>query len=476
MEQLKSAKVKVMRSYILARKVMFLCEEVQLARICSNLKKFDHAAILVKSNVDTFIRLAKDKKCEIVHVHENMTDQELNALCTTNSGSNLITTREAERLNAQYCVLVSFLSTREDIPYVLEAMIATLPKFFVISDSFFSENQPYLIYTDQREKVTIQKNSKPIALIAAGGYGDAIMSFRLIQAFINEHQEQGEQTVVLTWDLKMYKVLQFFLKDCTVIYFDITNRMAEKRFIECIFFSTRYKKCYQLADANFSYMTQVDEAFHFTDLIQKALNLQSTDQNMLLDSSILPTLPSDIISWLKERKQANKLLIGVQFKTDSIERSWPLHYAEEFIMLCQHQGYEVINLAPLDLKQQGYYDVSHLEVVELFSVINELDAVVGIDSCCGHIAGVLGKPNLTLWGNQKPDQVTLGHQSRKVSFRTLSMNYSLVPQDRNIATIKPSLVVECLQDILNQRILLKKEIITISDTLQQRWIENVGEC
>lgn len=166
--------------------------------------------------------------------------------------------------------------------------------------------------------------------------------------------------------------------------------------------------------------------------IKDMLEMESIES--ILDQPIsflaLPQYIQDNILSLKKNK---KIVIGVQFYTSHdtetyINRSYSQVLAQQLIDICRQNHFGVINLSKYGQQSlDADIDTEDLSVNELFSVINQVDMVIGIDSCCAHIAGVLKKKNLVL----------LGREIHNVTQRPISMNYTLISLEGDINKIKP---------------------------------------
>nr|WP_235918070.1 glycosyltransferase family 9 protein [Paenibacillus lutrae] len=213
---------------------------------------------------------------------------------------------------------------------------------------------------------------------------------------------------------------------------------------------------------------------HIRDLFAKALGFQRPPGQPDREKMDFPQLPSALEQEMASLRETGAPVVGVQFHTGDPKRSWPQSYAQQFVRLCKERNIHLINLSPLpyDLQPEGCRDWSGLAVTGLFAALEGMDAMVGIDSVCGHVAGFLGVPNLTLWGRSFPGLQFPGSRDEShVSFRTLSANYSLVPRSADIRDISPELAFARLKELLDGRICLSAEVITAHDTLNEIGIE-----
>lgn len=99
-------------------------------------------------------------------------------------------------------------------------------------------------------------------------------------------------------------------------------------------------------------------------------------------------------------------------------------------------------------------------------LISKIDCMIGIDSCCGHIAALFNIPSITLWNDQTPSEFV--SEMIKISFRPLRKNYSIVPKNGDISSIDYYLVYEIMIKIMEKEILFDESVISISDTLDNK--------
>ena len=102
--------------------------------------------------------------------------------------------------------------------------------------------------------------------------------------------------------------------------------------------------------------------------------------------------------------------------------------------------------------------------------------VIGIDSSAGHIASFYNIPSITLWGGFSPVKFWNSYNG----YRALRKNYSIVPCDQNLRSVKYDVVYDVLTKCLSGEIQFKEEIITYQDSLDGYTVsliefENQGE-
>ena len=175
---------------------------------------------------------------------------------------------------------------------------------------------------------------------------------------------------------------------------------------------------------------------------------------------------------LEALKHRHRYVIGFQRCSGTkIEqkkcKELPVAMAREFVELCRAQDIAVVNLEPADEHKYLYdNDISGLKLSELYPVMTELDAVVGVDSCFGHAAALLNVPSVTVF-------VTTYLRFRYIQkfFMPLSRNYSLYPVD--YTTVHCEKIFQILMDVLTGRLQLSEEFIPMSQRREYQHYEYV---
>jgi len=307
---------------------------------------------------------------------------------------------------------------------------------------------------------------KPKAVIADWflGYGDGVILLPLLRKFIDREARLGHEVHLIAKE-KLASFFGTFLQGCRIF------RSPESPAVyEAVLRSSLYRKAILLPVSVSSPPMR-----HISGLFGAALGFKRPYALPEPVPAFYPPLPAEQAEELAVLRAAGCKVVGIQFHTGDAKRSWPEARAREFIALCRERGLALVNLTPLPYPAEGCGDWSMLPVEELFAAIEGLDAVVGIDSVCGHMAGFLGVPHITLWGRSFPHlQFPYTSDESHVSFRTLRANYSLVPQSADIADIPAELAFARLTDILEGRLSLRKELHTAEDTLKGQGIEWVS--
>lgn len=306
------------------------------------------------------------------------------------------------------------------------------------------------------ETASSNRAKKEILVIEnSNGYGDSIITMPLLKMFADHKKREGCQVVFEHYYKQSYELSQVFLKA-------YPNRLCkykdDRTKLSALFYDTyNYDEVYNFDNTiTHSAFTKLQEAAQFLGIDSYA--------SMLTDLTIdYLNIPSKQSKLLLSAKRKHRYMIGIQFytehdKTCSYKRSWSNDHIHEFVELCNLHDVFVANLVPEnDIKAKNVINVGAVSVPQLFTVVSQLDAVVGIDSCCGHIAGVLRKPNITLWGKVLQDK----------SQETLSMNYSLTNTRYDVNAFDPQLVFKRLLDILEGKLQLNGDIKSIYNIVDQ---------
>lgn len=315
-------------------------------------------------------------------------------------------------------------------------------------------------FSDQVLPYSVKKTSR-IAIVTDYffGNGDAITVSDQIQKFIDINNKKGIEVEIITKP-KTERILSFLLNKCRIF-----SSIESNDIYYSVLISNYYQNVYLTP-----FLLSEPPLLHLSELYAKSFNLeQVASQNKRLP---LPPLDSPIQKVL-DSKLGKK--IGLQFFTKDNKRNWDENNVRNFIKLCQERDYKVFILTPSPLTFGNTVDVSYLQLTELFSVINQLDIVVSIDSVCGHIAGKLKIPNITIWGRNYPTLTNpLKGNDGFVSFRPLSMNYSIVPLSTKTVDVSANLVFNRVEKITNKEIKLKNDRITSLDSLTNHNIEWVN--
>lgn len=344
----------------------------------------------------------------------------------------------------------------------------------------------HFIYSNS--KMVPVRDPQRMAFFCHGANGDIIMMLPLLQAFIRQEREKGSIPVLLASTELVYKYLQLFIRDAEVVNLDSLPGFSQMEPLYLTLYyalenSGEYKKILnlpvQLTPNPVSQNTYEQWSQHMSlhehwadeaDLMENSQILQKADFSAV---KYIPEIESE----LRAIKQKYRWIIGLQYYSDSLlvngkyTRAWPYEYAREFVEKCHRERIGVLTLVPDQEKKLPYvHTMGEWPIINLFQIIPYTNAVVGVDSCCAHIAGVLGIQNITINGNAV-------HILRKpYIYRPLSNNYSIYSKNGFPSDISAEIVFQRLKSILEGKIKLQTRIITMQDSLNGVGIEWIGDA
>lgn len=352
-----------------------------------------------------------------------------------------------------------------------------------IYSGIYNSLKPYDLYKTKdnswffqfaKEIKIARKESQKIAFLCHGAHGDLIMMIPVIQAFIRQERKRGNEIELLTSKNLVYRFLKIFINDAHITNLDSLPCPYQTNLLyEALKNSGKYSKILNFPNA---YLGEKLKKTHIFNIWLEETDMKNPQEilNQADFSAVRPD-PS-ITTFLDEVKNKSRWVVGLQYFSDTLQvngqyvREWPYEYAYEFVERCREEQISVLVLVPeREQKLPHVYSVSTLPLQNLFQVISSLDAVVGIDSSCGHIAGVVGTPSITINGNYVS---VLRH---RYTFRPLSMNYSFYSQRGYPSDISAALVYERLKSILNGKIHLQSNIIQYQDSVRGVDIEWICE-
>ncbi|WP_214483001.1 hypothetical protein [Bacillus sp. SM2101] len=289
------------------------------------------------------------------------------------------------------------------------------------------------------------------------GNGDVAIIYMQLKAFIKKEQVKDYKIDIITRE-KSKQLIKDIFPECEVYsHFDSFYTY------EFITRSSYYNDVYFI-NTRLSHPPHL----HLVDIAANALGFKEP-VSPFISKVPAPSLPVEVHKKLNQINKESKL-VGVQFKTEDYQRSWNSNNINKFVQLCNQNNIILINLTPIKKLSTEIIDFSYLPVSQLFELMGYLDAFVGIDSVCGHIAGVVGIPSITIWGKDTP---LSGAQNPFVSYRVLSQNYSLFPKSKDISDVSAGIVFKRLEKILEEGF-HSSERITVKQSKSGFNIEEIG--
>ncbi len=312
-----------------------------------------------------------------------------------------------------------------------------IPKKYAYQYSYHTHDHEYKKYPVYSVGVNDSESNRILIRLNNIGYGDSLVTMPLLQKFCQEKKTRDFMIEIQHYYKASLELSEVFLCDCINTSCSFVDNLTP---IDTLPKSNGYyKQVYDFDNCVIhSAFTQLQEMANFLGckIERDLLHHVYVNDNYT---------PERCIKQIKALRNNYRYLIGVQFYTEhdlicSYKRNWDRGHIDQFIRICKKNEIGVVNLAPYSgdiLPYSG--DFSELSIKEIIGLYRYLDATVGIDSCCGHIAGVLRIPNLTLWGKILQDK----------SQMTLSMNYSIISETGDIDDIPPMFVYEQLIEVLN---------------------------
>ena len=326
-----------------------------------------------------------------------------------------------------------------------------LPSGYVSSPLFFQvEHKNFFVYFKPEYKgktVAIVFDSSIVKI----GYGDLIIILPVLVRYLQEN------TVDFYYiSEKNYKFLSVLLPGC--MHYLLEPFRTYDQFIKN---KTNMENKYQsifIYNQFLLFKNNKTSKFHYIEMCSKALginNIQDVLDNFDPKKSL--NYPINVISTIKQKNEYKKI-IGVQFYTYSDEkRSWEPELCEKYISMCHDNGIYVISF---DECRVYHYAQSKDELtpLEIIGCMKEINLFVGIDSFCGHIASMMGIPNITIWGIHSPFKQYHNEDSfNEISFRCLRNNFSICHTENVLSKIKPETVFSVTLGALNHRIAFDNE-------------------
>lgn len=291
-----------------------------------------------------------------------------------------------------------------------------------------------------------------------GGIGDYFMNYSLILEAIENKEISRIYIAQIDKNSKSSNLNELFYPHTHKITIN-NQRMNEVLLTETIKSNctSLFKEVIKYCDTAMNY-----SGMHVTEIVRIILGLDAKLDLHKYNSEVkqhLIGLLSEKEKDLIDNKIHGKRAIGFQYFTGSFDsennycitdshRNWSRDNVEEFFRLSKIHNLEIIDL------NQNCFGLDHksmyFEKLSLFGyvyLISKLSLVVGIDSSAGHIASFYNIPTITIWGKQTPTD----YYGRKISFRVLRNNTSLVSKEKNADCITPQSVIDSVLRQFNSK-------------------------
>ncbi|MCK6259475.1 hypothetical protein LCY76_23160 [Fictibacillus sp. KIGAM418] len=454
-------KVKQNRQLLKQREKLFifLLEQENVNSVIPNIEAYTHSIVAFKGNQRVSLS-EMFPYAEVIYLNDDMSSQTIQGLfekqVTDVSSSPIQYGNPLTLLVAIHPKIEPFLVNDSILNRIHNSQNFLSYSLLHSKDYIY----PFFIHENHDFMYNYQPKKKRIAILLDWffGHGDVAAVYSQIKHFIQTHQKNYKIDLITRGG--PLRLLNDLFPNCRVyVHFDsffIYEAITKCNIYENVYFLN----------------TRLDNPphLHLVDMVSRSLGLSEPVSHQMEEID-LPPLPEAIQLKVEKLKQHSKPLIGIQFHTQDPQRCWDQKNISDFIKECEQKSLIVINLTPQKGLPQSVVDLSSLSVSQLFALIKQLDILVGIDSVCGHIAGVVGTPSLTIWGGGTP---LASGSNPYVSYRPASNNYSVYTDSGDAKDIPSTLIFHRMMQILKKDIRLTPERITIQQTQKMVGVEKVG--
>lgn len=298
----------------------------------------------------------------------------------------------------------------------------------------------YYIYGPQKRN----PESQSIAVVPgdAFGYGDAVMTLPVIQRFA----DQSEYNIdILYSSRKVYEIYRHFITGCNHVLLPAVNSLR-KLFCDQFGKKGRYRQIYCFHEMHVkNQMAHI----HEVDFWRKLLGIQESGEKLYTNYTVPLHDDGCFANSINDLRTKYKYVITAQFFTrEKDQRNWKKDEVQKFIKYCHDANIGVINLGTNTDNIKYDADLGAFGISDLFGVVKAADLHVGIDSCFGHVAGVLKKNNLTIWCKCHPT----AFEAYGRIYRVYCNNYSIFDQTDKVENITAEIVFSIAHMILREEI------------------------
>lgn len=440
--------------------IIFDKREIELCAVVTIMKEYTTKFIIL----DDFIFFHNDFKNAKVHKVDStkMLNDALKNIFINNVYNIKINDDSIENASA---VLFSISNASEKDIKVFEhfLLFSKLPKSFNISNIILHDGLAIPAYTNKKEYKLFKKSEdKPVCVFLGYGIGD----FFITSEFWYQLLKKYNDIIIIMPQNRTIKKILFDLFGSHCKFYEIEDYMVLERMYKEFINSGKFQKCYNLLFDDYKMINSFQHYYDFFNSQMFDITVTNPYSHMRDILFKFTTLIKDCEkkSIIKIRNE-RKIKVGIQFWTDEpgSERNWNCDNVQRLIN-CGSDYFQFYILTPYPKEKYnvgGCIDLSHFSLYGMVAAINEMDMVVGIDSCCGHIAAAYNIPTITIWNAQTP--IALPFDYIKLSFRPMRKNISLVPRSKDINDIKGEKVFEIMKMYFDNKILLNSEIISTKE-------------
>ena len=306
-----------------------------------------------------------------------------------------------------------------------------------------------------------------ISVILQLGNGDCAYFLPIVNHLYEEAKNKGKEFYIISFVKDHTEIMKVFFKDAK--YVELYNCIElSQYYIDILSTNEQYGKIYAQTFSG-------DLGTNIFEYLIEYYSLDSPEKIYEKFIKRITCLPKPYTKTINMLRKKYRYIIGIQrisgssIVSNKSMKEWPVCEAQRFIDLCIANSICVINLEPF-MKQNisNVIDMSDFSVSDLYSLIVELDAVIGIDSFCCHIAGILGVSNITLFGSLKEI-----YNIQSMSFRPITNNFSFYPLDYDIERIKAEYVYKKLINVLSDNLRdnkVYKKYINQKEKVDYEWV------
>ena len=298
-----------------------------------------------------------------------------------------------------------------------------------------SASRRYNIINFYNNRNPCGSSSKEALILLPCGIGDLISMAHILKAFVDQRTQSGIHVDIYYASESSYVIGPLFFQEAG-------NKKISHKFSPNAAW-TEYDNVYNLGSIDYLASSRNYE-------ISMLLNGRFiTDVDAL--RTLLPLLPKRVARKLEKLRRRYRYIIGVQFRTEHnhpITRNYHAPSARHFVQECRRLGIAVVNLAPCPRNRlRPQMDCGQIAIKFLPSIIGKLDMVVGIDSCCVHIAAMTGTPC-----------IVLHNRLYSYTINVIRLCYNIVSKSGDLQDVPYRVIIERVQQIIKRELSLPTEV------------------
>ncbi|MBC8542720.1 hypothetical protein [Bianquea renquensis] len=301
-----------------------------------------------------------------------------------------------------------------------------------------------------------------LIFLPPAGYGDLVILLPVLGEYFSKHSDCS--FIIYTMDLAADEIIHktfsgYFIRVVHIPNLYPSNMFAPFYYREVAIFAQYIKQI----EASNIYNEVKWLAIDGNQLIAQSAyeflsNMLDVDPDHALEVYQYHTSQLPILDEIEKLRETKRYVVGLQYQSDTLNlkgeriKDWSVENARQFLVMCKDEQIGVVNLVPT-IEKDIKWDINaeYVSILDLFTVIAALDCVVSVDSVSGHIAGITGTNNLTIWSAK-----SYFYKPLMFAYRPLSKNYTICTE-AHLTEIPPKLVFEKLKAILIGNLMLQKK-------------------